>query len=162
MKQITNIDTQVAPKGLHCDAMYSNTDSSFDGHEFDKAGIRPNYNTQDALNKDFSASGFDDYGNADGQKQLTHTIDDIRGYSTIKIDNNPSAVISALNKNGYNIPVNANKNVLGDTLLSIYKNNKSKYLSILATVPFNQSANNYTTNPIFQQKVTNALNQLKS
>jgi lipid II:glycine glycyltransferase (peptidoglycan interpeptide bridge formation enzyme) len=93
----------------------------------------------------------------------THTDDDVRAYATIKIDNNTPGVISELNKNGFNISgTAATRKDLGAALFTLYKQNKTLFLSVLQNVPFNAFASNYTTQPEFIKQVSDLTTEIKS
>lgn len=75
-----------------------------------------------------------------------HTIEDVRAYNTVKIDNNPDGVVAALKKyGGHSIKGQVTRKGLGELLLMVYRQNKGEYLKILQSVPYNPNANNYTT-----------------
>ncbi len=75
------------------------------------------------------------------------TQKDIQIINTLKIDNNRQGTIGALSKNG--IPVNntASRSDLGAKLLSLYNSNQPLYATVIASIPFNANAGNYTTSP---------------
>jgi hypothetical protein len=83
----------------------------------------------------------------------THTLEDVQAFITIKIDNNPSSVISVLNMAGYKVAVKIGRSELALLLRAIYDADKAKFVKMLNSVPYNESANNYTTSPTFTSKV---------
>ncbi len=98
---------------------------------------------------------------ADGsQAQALHTIDDVRGYLTMKVDNNIYGVVRALQNAGYtNIP--ADRIQLGKFMMDVYSQNKNLFLDILDAVPYNAGANNYTTDPNFLAGLKEIVDKMK-
>lgn len=87
---------------------------------------------------------------------------DIVAYYTIVIDNNLAGVKNALLNAGLGVPKTFNRTTAMATLWALYKQDKNKFLSVVKSVPYNQSATNYTTQPSFIAAVTKYTNELKS
>lgn len=87
----------------------------------------------------------------------TYTIDDVRAYSTIKINNNKQGVVNSLNKLKFGVPNTIKDSDLSTVLLNIYKEDKHKYLAILDDVKYNENADNYTTNAGFISSINDSV-----
>ncbi len=99
---------------------------------------------------------------------MIQTVEDIKAFMTLKIDNNFKGVIDSLNQNGYStrpieVPITGliSREDLGKFLFNIYGQNKAKFVKILNEVPWNNKANNYTNDPKFQQAIVSAMAALK-
>ncbi len=91
---------------------------------------------------------------------MIYSLEDIKAFMTLKIDNNFKGVVTSLNQNGYStkpieVPITAliSREDLGKFMFNIYETNKNMFVKILNEVPWNDKANNYTNNPRFQQSV---------
>lgn len=87
------------------------------------------------------------------------TIQDIQVYSALVIKNNKSGLISKLNEKKYNVPLNVTNLTLQHITMAIYEKNPSEFFSILTSVPYNPSANNFTTDPSFHKQLQNLINK---
>lgn len=86
------------------------------------------------------------------------TLDDVRAYNTIKVDNNFQGVLDALKKNGVPFLGVPSRESLGSFLFSLYNKNHATYTAVMKDVPFDDNINNYTTDGDFQASVANAFN----
>ena len=103
------------------------------------------------------------YSNYDGQPTQDFLNDEAKSLATIKVDNNPSGVVYALNKYGVDIYVldSFNPSVLKDTLFSVYQTDNAMFANIMNDVPYNPLANNYTTSKEFLTKIAEFSKSIK-
>lgn len=78
--------------------------------------------------------------------QLQNTLTDVKYIGDIVASNNPIGLISSLNNEGVIVPSGTTQVVLSNLLFSIFNEDKSKWIRIIKSTPFDVNANNWTTN----------------
>lgn len=82
-------------------------------------------------------------------------LQDIATLIQIRMDNNYPALIGAMNIAGYSVTTATSQGDTMKILVDLYKQNPSKALGIITSVPYNPSANNYTTSDAFKKAFIN-------